>query len=116
MRNVFKCFSVNFGIMKLSKTIKRFCPFCNSHKEHKVSQSKKKGAGTLTYGSKSRVKRRGLGRGFGSLGRYSKKALSAWKRTGKKSSKKTDLRFECSSCNKSHAGKNTVRTKKVEFV
>jgi len=102
--------------MKLSKSVRRFCPFCNVHGEHKVSQSKKRGAGTLSYGSKSRVRRRGLGRGFGSLGRYSKKALSAWKRTGKKSSKKTDFRFECSSCSKSHPGRSTVRTKKVEFV
>ena len=49
------------------------------------------------------------------LGRYSKPAISKFKMTGKKSTKKTDLRYECKTCKKIHLQKSGFRTKKLEF-
>ena len=101
--------------MKLSKIINRYCPYCKKHTEHTVSQSKKKKPSSLSYGSKVRARRRGQARGHGNRGRYSKPAISQFKMTGKKSTKKTDLRYECKVCKKTHAQKQGFRAKKIEF-
>jgi len=101
--------------MKIPKLIKRLCPYCKKHTEHKVAQSKKKSASSLSYGSKYRAKKRGTSRGYGNLGRYSKPAITKWKMTGKKSTKKTDLRYECKTCKKAHAQKKGFRAKRLEF-
>jgi large subunit ribosomal protein L44e len=103
--------------MKIRKTTKRYCPFCRKHTEHKVSLAKKKGrnaAHPMSKGSKVRVKARGLRRGFGNLGRYSKPPKP--KMGGKKMSKKTDFRFTCKVCNKTHTQAKGFRAKKIELV
>ncbi len=69
----------------------------------------------MSRGAKSRVKSRGLRRGVGNLGRFSKKAMGSWKRYGKKQTKKTDLRYTCKECSKTSMQKKGKRTKKVEF-
>ena len=49
--------------MKLKKTVKRHCPYCKKHTEHKVALAKKKGrnaAHPQSKGSKKMVKKRGL--------------------------------------------------------
>ncbi|MBI4453378.1 50S ribosomal protein L44e [Candidatus Woesearchaeota archaeon] len=102
--------------MKKPKSVKRFCPYCRKHTEHKVTQTKKKQASSLTQGSKIRARRRGKARGHGNLGRYSKPAVTKWKRTGSKSTKKTDFRYECVVCKKQHTQKKGIRAKRVEFV
>jgi len=101
--------------MKLPKSIKRHCPYCKKHTEHKVGQAKRRNPRSMTYGSKVRAKRRGSARGLGNRGRYSKPAISKFKMTGKKMSKKTDLRYECKECKKTHMQKKGFRAKKVEF-
>lgn len=103
--------------MKLPKTIKRFCPYCRKHTEHKVAQAKKRTRSTahpLSRGSRIRVEKRGRGRGYGNTGKFSKPPKP--KMTGKKQSKKTDLRYACNVCKKSHVQKKGFRAKKVEFV
>ncbi len=102
--------------MKKPKLVKRHCPYCKKHQEHKVSQTKKKNASTLSYGSKVRAKRRGLARGHGNKGRYSKPAVTKFKMTGKKTTKKTDIRYECKECKKSHTQKKGKRAKRMELV
>ncbi len=102
--------------MKIPKLVKRLCPYCKKHTEHKISPAKKKSASSLTYGSKVRAKRRGSARGAGNKGRYSKPAISKFKLTGSKTSKKTDLRYECKECKKVHVQNKGVRSKRVEFV
>ncbi len=102
--------------MKIPKTVRRYCPYCKKHTIHKVLQTKKGKPRSLSYGSKVRAKKRGQARGLGSLGRYSKPAVSKWKMTGKKHSKKTDLRYQCTVCKRSHTQSKGVRAKKVEFV
>ncbi|MBI4439929.1 50S ribosomal protein L44e [Candidatus Woesearchaeota archaeon] len=101
--------------MKLPKKIMRYCKFCKKHTEQKIAVTKKKAASSLTYGSKVRAKRRGRARGQGNLGRYSKPAISKFKMTGKKSSKKTDLRYTCSVCSKTTVQPHGMRIKKLEF-
>lgn len=101
--------------MKIPRIIKRHCPFCKKHTEHKVMQTKSKAPSSLKRGSKYRARKRGRARGYGSLGRYSKPAITKWKMTGKKRSKKTDLRYECKECKKKHSQRKGTRTKRIEF-
>jgi large subunit ribosomal protein L44e len=101
--------------MKMPKLVQRYCPYCKKHTEHKVSPNKKKNASSLTYGSKVRARKRGKAKGTGNLGRYSKPAVTKFKMTGKKSTKKTDLRYECGVCKKKHVQRWGLRAKKFEL-
>lgn len=101
--------------MKFPKQLNRFCPYCKKHTLHNVSQTKKKAASSLSYGSKIRARKRGRARGMGNLGRYSKPAVTQFKMTGKKQTKKTDLRYECTVCKKMHVQREGFRAKKLEF-
>jgi ribosomal protein L44E len=102
--------------MKIPKIIKRFCIFCKKHTEQKVAQSKKGQPRSMSRGSKYRARDRGLARGIGGFGRYSKPAITKWKMTGAKLTKKTDLRYECKVCHKKMTQSSGIRAKKVEFV
>lgn len=105
--------------MKLPKILKRHCPTCNKHTEHTVTQAKKRGRSQthpMSRGSRGRIEKRGSARGFGNTGRFSKPAVASFKMTGKKLSKKTDLRYTCKVCKKTHVQATGKRTKKVEFV
>ena len=102
--------------MKKPKAVKRYCPYCKKHTEHRVKMSKKKAASSLTKGSKVRMKKRSKSTGKGNKGKLSKGALSKWKRYGKKPTKKTDFRYECKVCKKTHMQKRGIRAKRVEFV
>jgi large subunit ribosomal protein L44e len=102
--------------MKIPKTINKYCPHCKKYTPHRVYQSKKKQPSALTYGSKYRAKKRGRARGQGGHGRYSKPAITSWSMTGKKQTKKTDLRYECTVCKKSTVQRYGKRAKKVELI
>ena len=96
--------------------MKRYCKFCKKHTEQKVAQNKKKAASSLTHGSKYRARKRGLARGMGNLGRYSKPAVTKFKRAGAKTTKKTDFRYTCSVCKKATTQAKGIRSKKVELI
>ncbi len=103
--------------MKLPKTVNRHCAKCGKHTEQKVALAKRKGrssAHPLSKGGTARVKARGLRRGAGNLGRYSKPTKP--KLSGKKLSKKTDLRYECPVCKKTTCQASGIRAKKIELV
>ncbi len=100
--------------MKLPKQMRRLCPYCRKHTVHKVTIVKKHAASALKHGSKIRARLRGKARGFGGWGRYSKPAVTQWKMTGSKVSKKADIRFQCEKCKKMHPKRATFRAKKVE--
>lgn len=102
--------------MKIPKTVKRLCKKCKGHTEHKIAQTKRKTASPLSRGSKVRARRRGKAKGTGNLGRYSKPAVTKFKRTGAKNTKKTDLRYTCSKCKKTSCQNKGVRAKRVEFI
>ncbi len=102
--------------MKMPKVVRRYCPFCKKHTEQKISIVKSGRRGALSWGSKERAKKRGRARGFGSLGRWSKPPITQWKRTGKKTTKKYDIRFECKECKKKHPRSEGLRLKKLELI
>ena len=96
--------------------MQRYCKTCKKHTEQKVAQNKKRPASSLSRGSKYRARKRGVARGVGGWGRYSKPAVTKFKRTGAKNTKKTDLRYTCIVCNKSSSQSHGIRAKRVEFV
>ncbi len=101
--------------MKIPKKTKGYCKYCKKTTEQKISLVKtgtKRSA--LKHGSKERAEKRGRGRGAGNKGRYSKPAISKFKRVGAKTSKKLNLKLTCNVCNKSII-KSGSRTKKVEL-
>ena len=87
--------------MKLPKTTKRYCPYCNKNTAQKIKEVKSGGKkNSLSRGSKVRAKLRGLARGIGSHGRYSKPAVTKFKRKTK-TTKKPSILYTCTVCNKS---------------
>ncbi|MFT4310538.1 MAG: 50S ribosomal protein L44e [Candidatus Woesearchaeota archaeon] len=105
--------------MKIPKRIKRYCPYCKEHTEHTVKNQTNRGlnkTNTMSRSSNVRLRMRGLRRGTGNLGRFSKKPLTKWKMTGQKTTKKTDLRYTCTKCKKSHPQKKGIRAKRLEFI
>lgn len=103
--------------MKIPKNTKKYCPTCKKHTAQKITQAKKRTAGSARPLSQFAKSRTGFGKGIGNLGKYgSKPAISKFKMTGKKQSKKTDLRYTCVTCKKTSVQKKGTRAKKVEFV
>mgnify|MGYP002642641151 CR=1 FL=1 len=102
--------------MKIPKLQKKLCRKCKTHTEHKIAQNKRKTASSLSKGSKVRARRRGLARGVGSHGRYSKPAVTKFKRTGAKATKKTDFRYTCQVRKKSSVQASGIRSKRVELI
>ncbi len=69
----------------------------------------------MSHGSKKRIGIRGH-LGVGNHGKYSKPAITKWRMAGRKTSKKTDLRFQCPVCKKMHGvSKGGFRARKIEF-
>jgi len=102
--------------MKKPKAANRYCPFCKKKTNHKIKQlSTGIKRGTLTRGSMSRARKRGLGRGYGNLGRYgSKPPINKWKRKIK-NTKKAVFVYTCQECGKAHQSRRGLRTSKVVF-
>jgi len=101
--------------MKIPRKVRRYCPFCKKHTEHKISLVSSGGKrGALKRGGKSRLRKRGKWRGLGSMGRYSKPAVTKWKRKTK-STKKTNILYACQVCKKSHYQKKGKRSGKIQM-
>jgi len=101
--------------MNLPKQVKRYCKHCKKHTLHKIGIVKGKERSSLKKGSIQRARKRGRGQGYGNKGKWgSKPAISKWKRTGAKISKKTNLKYICGECKKTSIQRQGIRTKKVE--
>jgi large subunit ribosomal protein L44e len=99
--------------MKIPKKTNRYCPYCRKKTEHKVKNvSTGAKRGSLKRGSKQRAALRGRARGVGNLGRWSKPAVSKFKRKSK-TNKKTNIMYTCSVCGKSHYQRKGKRAGKV---
>jgi ribosomal protein L44E len=99
--------------MKIPKKTNRFCPYCKKKTEQKIKVISSGGKrGTLTRGSKSRAKLRGQNRGIGNQGKYSKPAVTKFKRKTK-TTKKTNIMYTCIECKKSKYQKKGKRAGKV---
>lgn len=98
--------------MKYPKSTKRFCPYCKKKTEQKVKLvSTGSQRGSLRYGSKQRAMLRGKNRGIGNKGRWSKPAVSKFKRKSK-TTKKTNIMYTCKVCNKSKYQYKGIRSGK----
>lgn len=107
--------------MKVPKLQKKYCPKCKVHKEMKVALAKRKAPNSTHHQSRGSRKRqslrgRGVGIGMGNRGKYSRKAISKFKMTGKKLTKKTDFRYSCPECKFILTQAGGIRLKKVEMV
>ena len=100
--------------MKLPKTTRRYCPYCNKTTEQKlkqVSSGAKRSA--LKRGGIARAKLRGLGRGVGNHGRWgSKPAVTKFKKKTK-TTKKPQILYTCKECGKSKNQKKGKRVSKL---
>lgn len=102
--------------MKLVKQVKRYCKHCKKHTAQKVAEVKGKTRSTshpLSRGGKTRMRKRGLRRGYGNYGKYSRPTKP--KRSGAKGSKKTNLKYTCTVCKKITLQGKGFRAKKTEF-
>ena len=97
--------------MKRPKVTKRYCPYCKKKTEQKVKEPSKGKASSMKRGSKVRMKLRGLWRGIGNQGKYSRLKNQAKKK--RKTTKKTNLMFTCTECKKSKYQKKGKRTSKI---
>jgi len=100
--------------MRFPKKIKRYCPYCKKHTDQKVSLvSSGKKRSSQKRGSISRAKKRGLGIGYGNLGRGGSKPAKFKRKT--KTTKKTNLMYTCPVCNKSVMQAQGIRTSKISI-
>ena len=97
--------------MKLPKKTTRYCPYCNKRTEHEIKQQSSGKASSLKRGAKQRVRLRGLNRGIGNKGRFSRMKNQAKNR--RKTTKKTALVYVCKTCGKAKDQKKGKRTSKV---
>jgi large subunit ribosomal protein L44e len=101
--------------MKLPKQSKAFCPSCKKHTECKITQSKQRTFGTAKPQGFGNRRQEVYKAKVGNKGRYSRKPVKQRKMFNKKTSKKVDLRYECSVCKKQHMQGGAWRAKRVEF-
>ncbi len=100
---------------KIPKKTNRYCPYCKKKTEQKIKEvSGGSKRGTLKKGSKDRARLRGQNRGKGSQGKYSKPAVSKFKRKTK-TTKKPNILYTCSVCKKSKGIKKGKRTSRLQI-
>ena len=97
--------------MKIPKKINRYCPYCKKKTEQKVKQQSTGKASTLKRGAKQRAKLRGLNRGIGNKGRFSR--MKNTQKGQRKTTKKTAIVYTCSECGKGKDQKKGKRTSKL---
>ncbi|MFH1425646.1 MAG: 50S ribosomal protein L44e [archaeon] len=103
--------------MKLPKETKRYCPKCKKHTTQKVSIAKQKARSAtrkLSRWSTTRVEKRGLRRGTGNLGKFSKKGPKDWKRKTK-TTKRMTIQYTCTICKKTKQIKKAIRAGRIEI-
>ena len=89
----------------------RYCPYCRKKTEQKLKEPSKNKASSLKRGGKLRIRRRGLWRGIGNQGRYSR--MKNQQKGNRKTTKKTNIMYTCQKCGKAKYQKKGVRTSKL---
>jgi large subunit ribosomal protein L44e len=92
--------------MLYPKKVRRFCNFCKKHTEHVVSQAKRR---PRKKASKSQRRFERKLKGYGSFPKENPKGRE-------KPTRKLDLRFKCTVCNKTHSIGSGFRVSKFELV
>jgi large subunit ribosomal protein L44e len=91
--------------MIIPKKQKRYCPYCKKHTEHSVAEAKRR---PRKKASKSQRRFLRKLKGYGSFPRENPKGRE-------KPTRKLDLRYKCSVCNKQHTIGKGFRVKKAEY-
>jgi large subunit ribosomal protein L44e len=99
--------------MKKPKKINRYCPYCKKKTPQKLKEPSKGKASSLKRGGKARILLRGLWRGIGNQGRFSR--MKNQQKNKRKTTKKTNILYTCTICNKSKCQKKGTRTSKIQF-
>jgi large subunit ribosomal protein L44e len=99
--------------MKKPKKLNRYCPYCKKKTEQKVKEPSKVKGSSLKRGGKIRIRLRGLWRGIGNQGRYSR--MKNQQKGKRKTTKKTNLLYTCTVCGKSKYQKKGKRTSKISI-
>ena len=99
--------------MKFPKKTMRYCPYCNKRTEQKIEEQSSGKPSTLKRGAKQRARLRGLNRGIGNKGRYSRMRNQAKQK--RKTTRKTEILYTCTVCKKSKDQKKGIRTSKIQF-
>ncbi|MHA1685696.1 MAG: hypothetical protein ACTSYD_04720 [Candidatus Heimdallarchaeaceae archaeon] len=99
-------------MVKIPEKMYKYCPKCGKHVVMKVKQEKtaRRKGGLSATARKQKIRRRG----YGNLGKYSKRPVTQTKMASK-SSRKVDLRLTCPECGKKWV-LSYPRTKRVEMV
>ena len=97
--------------MKIPKNTKRYCPYCKKRTEQKIKVPSKGKASSLKRGGKVRIRLRGLWRGIGNQGRFSR--MKNQQKGNRKTTKKTNIVYTCSECKKGKYQKKGKRTGKL---
>ena len=92
--------------MKIPKQQKRYCVKCKKHTLQKVDLAKRKPRSTLARGQRRFLRKM---KGYGSFPKENPKGRE-------KATRKLDLRFTCTVCNKKQIIGQGFRTKKVEWI
>ena len=96
--------------MKIPKKVNRYCPYCKKKTEQKVKEPSKGKASSMKRGGKARILLRGLWRGIGNQGRYSR--MKNQQKGKRKTTKKTNILYTCTECGKAKYQKKGKRTGK----
>jgi len=102
--------------MKLPKETRRYCPHCNKHTEQLVLTQKQRSRSatrTLSRGSPTRVKLRGL-KGIGNWGKLSKKGAKD-RKMKTKVTKRITVQFKCKICGKIKGMRSAIRVSRIEI-
>ena len=97
--------------MKKPKKTNRYCPYCRKKTEQKVKNVVKSKNHSMKRGAKARIRLRGLWRGIGNQGRYSR--MKNQQKGNRKTTKKTNIMYICSVCKKAKYQKQGKRTGKL---
>ena len=97
--------------MKKPKKVNRYCPYCDKQTEQKVKEQSHGKPSSMKRGARIRAQLRGLDRGIGNQGRYSR--LKNQAKGKRKTTKKTAIVYTCSVCGKSKDQKHGKRTSKL---
>jgi large subunit ribosomal protein L44e len=90
--------------MRIPKRFRTHCPYCKMHTEHIAEKVKKGKRSSMTRIERQKKRRSGIG----NSGKFSKVP------GGDKPTKRVELKYRCTECNKSHI-KPCFRAKKFEF-
>ena len=91
--------------MKYPKKMRTHCPYCKKHTEHTVQRNKNKSRRKTAQGERRVI---GLKKGYGGFPRPNPKGRE-------KPTRRTDLRYKCTECNKLHTRGSGFRSKKFEL-